>query len=275
MKKYPEEIAEYIASHVTGRTAQQLATELNEKFSEKYGMSFDKEKIRQYKRNHKLKSGTIRGTPKGFSLVYPAGMEEFVRSIANGKTTKELAEVVNEKYGAGTITAKKMRAYKRNHNIVSGIDCKFQPGHTPANKGKPMSPEQYERCKETMFKKGQVPPNRLNVGEYTHTTDGYLIRKIREQGTQRERFEFVHRAVWEEHNGPIPDGKMVSFLDGDKDNCSIENLFLTDNATNLEMNRQKLRFKNPELTAVGEKVARLNIAIRSKAKLDELLNGEE
>lgn len=26
----------------------------------------------------------------------------------------------------------------------------------------------------------------------------------------------------------------------------------------------KLRFKNPELTAVGEKVARLNIAIRSK-----------
>lgn len=60
------------------------------------------------------------------------------------------------------------------------------------------------------------------------------------------------------------DGKMVSFLDGNKDNCSIENLFLTDNATNLEMNRQKLRFKNPELTAVGEKVARLNIAIRNK-----------
>lgn len=39
---------------------------------------------------------------------------------------------------------------------------------------------------------------------------------------------------------------------------------MTDNATNLEMNRQKLRFKNPELTAVGEKVARLNIAIRNK-----------
>lgn len=57
---------------------------------------------------------------------------------------------------------------------------------------------------------------------------------------------------------------MVSFLDGNKDNCNIENLFLTDNATNLEMNRQKLRFKNPELTAVGEKVARLNIAIRNK-----------
>lgn len=216
MKRYPDEVVEYISAHVEGTTTKQLTSDLNNIFAHKYNLNFTEAKIKSYKTNHGLKSKTKGGTPKGFSLVYPAGMEEFVRNIANGKTAKELAEAVNEKYGAGTITAKKMRAYKKNHNIVSGIDCKFQPGHTPANKGKPMSPEQYERCKETMFKKGQVPPNHLNVGEYTHTTDGYLIRKIREQGTQRERFEFVHRAVWEEHNGPIPDGKMVSFLDGDK-----------------------------------------------------------
>lgn len=264
MKKYPEEIAEYIASHVTGRTAQQLATELNEKFSEKYGMSFDKEKIRRYKCNHKLKSGTIGGNPKGFSLVYPAGMEEFVRSIAEGKTNKETAAAVNEKYGAGTITEKKMKAYKNNHKISSGLDGRFKPGTIPVNKGKPMSPEQYERCKETMFKKGQVPTNHLNVGEYTHTTDGYLIRKARETGTQRERFEFVHRAVWEEHNGPIPDGKMVSFLDGDKDNCSIENLFLIDKRINAAMNKRKLRFKDPELTAIGHTAAKLGLAIKDR-----------
>lgn len=264
MKRYPDEVTEYISAHVEGTTTKQLTSDLNNIFARKYDLRFTEAKIKSYKTNHGLKSGTKGGMPKGFSKVYPDGMEDFARSIANGKTTKELTEAVNEKYGSGTITAKKMRAYKKNHNIVSGIDCKFQPGHTPANKGKPMSPEQYEKCKETMFKKGQIPPNHINVGEYTHTTDGYLIRKIRETGTQRERFEFVHRAVWEEHNGPIPDGKMVSFLDGNKDNCNIENLFLTDNATNLEMNRQKLRFKNPELTAVGEKVARLNIAIRNK-----------
>lgn len=264
MKRYPDEVAEYISAHVEGMTTKQLTSDLNNIFAHKYNLNFTEAKIKSYKTNHGLKSKTKGGMPKGFSKVYPDGMEDFVRSIANGKTTKELTEAVNEKYGAGTITAKKMRAYKKNHNIVSGIDCKFQPGHIPANKGKPMSPEQYEKCKETMFKKGQIPPNHINVGEYTHTTDGYLIRKIRETGTQRERFEFVHRTVWKKHNGPIPDGKMVSFLDGNKDNCSIENLFLTDNATNLEMNRQKLRFKNPELTAVGEKVARLNIAIRNK-----------
>lgn len=191
MKRYPDEVAEYISAHVEGMTTKQLTSDLNNIFAHKYNLNFTEAKIKSYKTNHGLKSKTKGGMPKGFSKVYPDGMEDFVRSIANGKTTKELTEAVNEKYGAGTITAKKMRAYKKNHNIVSGIDCKFQPGH-------------------------------------------------------------------------IPDGKMVSFLDGNKDNCSIENLFLTDNATNLEMNRQKLRFKNPELTAVGEKVARLNIAIRNK-----------
>lgn len=264
MKKYPEEVAEYIASHVTGRTTRQLTAELNEKFSEKYGMSFTEANIKSYKNNHNLKSGTICGNPKGFSLVYPAGMEEFVRRIAEGKTTREITAAVNEKYGAGTITEKKMRAYKKNHSITSGIDCRFRKGHEPANKGKKMSHEQYEKCKATMFKKGQVPPNHMEVGEYTHTTDGYLIQKVQEKGTQRERFEFVHRSVWEKRNGPIPDGKMISFLDGDKDNCSIENLFLIDNATNLEMNRRKLRFENPELTEIGEKIARINVAIKNR-----------
>jgi hypothetical protein len=97
-------------------------------------------------------------------------------------------------------------------------------------------------------------------------TDGYLIRKVQEDGTQRERFEFVHRAVWEEHHGEIPKGKMVSFLDGDKDNCNIENLFLIDNETNLEMNRRELRFDEAELTKVGRNIAKLNISARNRKK---------
>lgn len=264
MKKYPDEVAKYISAHVAGSTTKQLTSDLNNIFASKYGLNFTEAKIKSYKNNHNLKSGTKCGTPKGFSMVYPDGMEDFIRSIAKGKTAKELAEAVNEKFGSGTITVKKMRAYKKNHNIVSGLDCRFQPGHEPANKGKTMSPEQYEKCKGTMFKKGQVPPNHMEVGEYTHTTDGYLIRKVKETGSQWERFEFVHRATWEEHNGSVPEGKMVSFLDGDKDNCSIENLFLVDNETNLEMNRKKLRFENPELTDVGKRMAELSVAIRKK-----------
>ena len=134
----------------------------------------------------------------------------------------------------------------------------------PANKGKKMSPEQYEKCKATMFHKGNVPANHMEVGEYTHTTDGYLIRKVQEQGTQRERFEFVHRKVWEEHNGPIPEGKMVSFLDGNKDNCDIDNLALIDNKENLELNRSNLRFSNAEFTRAGVAIAKVKVAARQR-----------
>lgn len=161
---------------------------------------------------------------------------------------------------------KQCKAYKKNHDIISGVDCRFEKGHVPANKGKPMSQEQYEKCRATMFKKGDVPANHMEVGEYTHTTDGYLIRKVKETGPQRERFEFVHRAVWEEHNGPVPEGKMVSFLDGNKDNCNIENLVLIDNEENLEMNRSRLRFADPERTKTGVLVAKARVTVRQKKR---------
>ena len=273
MHKYPEEVGQYIRDHVVGTSTKKLTADLNREFYQKYKIEFTEAEVKPYKHNHKLKSGTKGGTPKGCSLVYPEGMETFIRSIASGRTSEEIAEAVNEKYGKGTITGKKVRVYKKNHGITTGVNTRFQKGHEPQNKGQKMSPEVYEKVKHTMFQKGHTPANKMEVGEFTHTTDGYLIRKVQEDGTQRERFEFVHRAVWEEHHGEIPKGKMVSFLDGDKDNCNIENLFLIDNETNLEMNRRELRFDEAELTKVGRNIAKLNISARNRKKERGELHG--
>ena len=57
----------------------------------------------------------------------------------------------------------------------------------------------------------------------------------------------------------------LSFLDGNKDNCSIDNLVLIDKEINLEMNRRGYRHKEAELTSVGVEIARLSIATK-KAK---------
>ena len=35
-----------------------------------------------------------------------------------------------------------------------------------------------------------------------------------------------HVLVWEQHNGPIPEGYQIHHIDGDKSNNSIENLQL-------------------------------------------------
>ncbi|MGP1348496.1 MAG: hypothetical protein ACTTK0_02490 [Stomatobaculum sp.] len=102
MWKYPEEVSDYIREHVAGTTTRDLTAQLNEIFSGKYGITFTESSIKSYKSNHDLKSGTRCGLAPGYSPKYPAGMLDFVRSIAKGKSTQELVDAVNEKYGSGS-----------------------------------------------------------------------------------------------------------------------------------------------------------------------------
>lgn len=266
-KKWDDEIVDWLRENVPGRTTKEIVELINRQdFSVKYGIVFTEAAIKGAKSRYHIKSGTPTGNPKGCSPKFPKEMEEFLKSIAEGKSTVELVDAVNKKFGAGTINASQMKTYKGNHGINTGLTGRFEPGHIPANKGKKMPPEVYAKAAPTMFRKGNVPANRMELGEYTHTTDGYLICKVRDYGTQRERFEFVHRRVWEEHYGPVPDGKMVSFLDGDKDNCDIGNLVLIDNAENLELARSGLRFKNAEFTRAGVAVAKIRVAARRRKR---------
>lgn len=264
MWKWPDEVVEWLKKNTAGRTTKELTALINQQgFDKKYGMEFTEAVIKGAKKRYGFKSGTPGGFPKGYSFKYPDGMEEYIRNIASGKTTDEIAKAVS-KYFNIEFSASQCKTYKKNHGIISGLDFRFKKGAEPANKGKKMSLEQYEKCKATMFKKGAIPQNHMKIGTFTHTMDGYLVRKVQEEGTQWERFQFVHKAVWEKHYGPIPEGKMVSFLDGDKDNCNIDNLVLIDNHENLELNRSKLRFSEAEFTKAGLAVAKVKIAVRKK-----------
>ena len=267
MMKWPTEVIEWMRKNTPGRTAKELTLLINQQgFDKKYGMVFTEAIVKGAKSRFGFKSGTPTGNPKGYSSKYPEGMAAYIESIAQGKSTAELVEAVNRKYGEGTIGIRQMKNYKSNHGIHTGLTGRFEPGHVPANKGKKMSAELYAKAAPTMFKKGNVPATRMEVGEYTHTSDGYLVQKVKETGIQRERFEYVHRRVWEKHNGPVPEGKTVSFLDGNKDNCNIENLVLLNCAENLELTRSGLRFSDAEFTKAGVAVAKLRVAARGKKR---------
>jgi len=200
---------------------------------------------------------------------YPEGMLEFLKEHAAGKTTFELADMINAEFGEGTITRKRLRPYMKNHKIKNGLNTTFKKGNVAFNKGltwdEYMSPEGQERSRKTTFKKGQRSHNHREVGETSMTTDGYHITKVQEEGIQRERWQFTHRIIWEEANGPVPEGKMVEFADGDKNNLNLENLILTDRAEHLELVRMQSERKNADITKSQLSLAKLNIATR-KAK---------
>lgn len=101
---------------------------------------------------------------------------------------------------------------------------RFQKGIVPHNKGKRiedfMSPEGIENSKRTRFVKGQLPHNTREVGTERVHQDGYVYLRIDDGCIPK------HRYVWEQHYGAIPEGAIVTFKDGNPQNCDIANLEL-------------------------------------------------
>lgn len=125
MRGWPEEVVTWLRENVPGRTSKEVAEIINQQgYDRKYGMTFTESMIKGAKNRYGIKSGTPSGTKKGSSFKYPEGMEEYVRSVAQGRKTEEIAEMVSLHFGI-EFSASQCRAYKKNHDIVSGVDCRF------------------------------------------------------------------------------------------------------------------------------------------------------
>lgn len=254
-RRYTEEMKAFIAEHAVGNSTEELAQMFNEAFPD-FGVTT--KQMHAYKSNNKLKSG-IKGRKPGFTVKYPPEMREYMKANAEGKSTPELIEMIKRQYGI-EMTPKQMKAYKGNNNINTGLTGRFEKGNIPPNKGKHMPI--YPGMEKTLFKKGHIPHNAAKVGELRVNTDGYLVRKV----AQPNKWRFESHLVWEEHNGPIPDGCRITHLDGDKMNVDINNLECITNAEHLEMIRKGLRFNDSELTRAGVAVAKLTVATRKAKK---------
>ena len=86
------------------------------------------------------------------------------------------------------------------------------------------------KTKSTRFKKGHIPKNHKPVGYERITRDGYIEVKTAEPNV----FELKHRLVWIEHNGEIPPGYNIQFKDGNRQNVSIENLYMISRSEQLK-----------------------------------------
>ena len=268
ISRYPPEVHEFVKEWSRKLRDQELA----EMCTETPGTNFTAKTMKSFRGNHGYRNYQKKFTSEEYwkyQTRYPKGMFEYIRDNSWGVSSKEMAEQVNAKFGT-SFTQTGMKQFRKRHGIKSGCTGWFQKEHPPGTKGEKqeeyMSPEAIERTKATRFKKGDRPKNEVPVGTIRKNKYGYLLRKKQMAGSQWERWEFLHRAVWEEHNGKIPEGMMVIFKDSDRKNCDISNLMLVTKGEGTAMARKKLRFKNPDLTETALQLVRLSIAANRRRK---------
>lgn len=192
---------------------------------------------------------------------YTPEIIEFIRTSVKQFTDKEIAKLINEKWNLG-VNEESVTNAKHRNGIKTGFGRgHFPKGHTPVN---PIQKGQRLGIK-TEFKKGHLPPNRVPIGSERFTKDGYLQIKIKD-GCQNNNWIVKHRLIWEQHNGPIPDKHRVVFLDGDKSNLDITNLALMSYGQTAIMSKKNLFYKDPELTMIGSKIAKIELISNQKKR---------
>ncbi len=138
-------------------------------------------------------------------------------------------------------------AGKKGARHPRSIATRFGKGHVPANKGKRMPEDVYAKVAPTMFRKGNVPRNHRPVGSERVNADGYVEVKVAEPNKWRMK----HRVVWEEANGPIPEGYNIQFRNRNRQDVRIENLYLISRAEQLrEENSMEARYPEPLRKAI-------------------------
>lgn len=121
------------------------------------------------------------------------------------------------------------------------------------------------RASESQFKKGQPSVRRKPIGYERHTKEGYVRVKVADPNV----FEAKHRYIWRQHYGEIPEGHVIIFVNGDKNDYRIENLACVSRSDNCYIN--KLGIANKEHM---DDIGNVKIAMAKLVKKrSELKNG--
>lgn len=189
--------------------------------------------------------------------------------------TSHIAKIIGRSYSSILNHARKLGLqktseflkFKKEEQIKylkdSSTRHRYAKGKIPANKGKKMSAEQYEKCKKTMFKKGNIPHNAKDVYEEVLRSDknGFSYWMIKLPGEKKLRYK--HIWLWESTYGKVEKGYNVVFKDKNSLNCTLENLEYICDA--------QLMFRN----TIHRFPEELKSTIRLVAKLKKQIHAKE
>jgi hypothetical protein len=179
---------------------------------------------------------------------------------------KHLSEVIKKKYESGELSR-----YNKGQ---------FKKGHIPFNKGKKMPEEVYKKCAGTMFKKGNKPQKcfPINAEKKTRCSKGYIYTYVKVNDIPcagNKNWKNKAHLIYEKaHNCTInPKKEAVIFLDGNRENFNIDNLFLVSRKElrflNAKYNKIDVYTDNSELTKSNVLISRLRLKIKEKENKNE------
>ena len=226
----------------------------------------------------------------GREKTYPNEAIDFIRANTGRFSDSELSKKINRLFNLNT-GRQSIKSLRRYYKIIKGRD-KYKP-----------CPELAERTNRSGYVKIKAAGQWVNKHAYLweqahgkkpegHTViflDGcktnfsldnlalarkaapLLAEKTSPHGyvkikTAAGQWEYKHRLIWKQANGPIPEGHNIIFADGNPLNCSLENLILVSIADSVKLTNSGLRFNDPELTQTGVAIVKLKNKLKEKKK---------
>lgn len=189
-------------------------------------------------------------------------------TLPNGQHmyTQEEDEWLKQNIDTGTyaeITARFNEKYGTNIKSVSDHTLKVLHIHKTINRGDCKKGER--RCKNTL-PIGAESFDGFNV--YVKVSDSVNNCKNRRMPSKRydanwKRKDYI---VWESHGNQLPkdSNEMLVHLNGDKKDCSIENLYMTTRTVNMQMVKNGWYSEDRGITLAGIKWCELVQALRER-----------
>lgn len=181
-------------------------------------------------------------------LTWTKDLENFVKENYDNYAYKDLSELMNKKFNIKTTPS------SIEHKVYRLGLKKTKQGIKKSYNHKAFSKFQYQ--------KGHIPYSKKPIGYERVTPDGYIWIKV----ANPDIFKAKHRDIWEKANGKIPESHCLIFLDGNKQNCRLENLHLVSRGELGVLNKMGLQRNDAEITKTSLNLARLIIKISGRER---------
>lgn len=164
---------------------------------------------------------------KGHWIEYSAKELTFIKRRSKLSRRELHAEFVAT-FRRKDVTVGHLHALCKRNGWRTGRTGCFVKGQVPANKGVKCAPGtggKHPNARKTQFRAGRLPHNTNYEGHERPSKEGYIEISVRQTNPHtgfERRYVLKHRWLWEQQNGPVPDG-MVLKCKGDKTNCDPSN----------------------------------------------------